>query len=103
MTDQLDFETIVNYKKLPVDKIISSQQALENFIQSSIHTDFMNELSIREHMINTALDDTELQYTGRQYDMFRGGKRMLNELRTIFEDLLENKKDDNYHEERSKK
>jgi len=62
---------------------------VENFISSALHKDFQKEIKIRIAMLTAMLDDPKMQYTGRDYDVFRGGKRAMLELHNIFEDIQE--------------
>lgn len=78
----------------PSNNILSSPEEIRNFLKSSIYSDFINELEIRIEMLTALQDDFELKYTGRAYDMFRGGKFNLLQMKEIFPEMLENKLND---------
>ncbi len=63
---------------------------IKEFLKTTIHADFLHEIDLRIKPMNDILDDPELVYNGRTYDLARGGKRTLVEAKTIFEDILEN-------------
>ena len=80
-------------------KIISSADELEMFTRSSLFADFTNEIELRIEETTVMLDDFDGTYTGRQYDMFRGRKRNLLEMKHLFHDLATNKASDQELEE----
>lgn len=71
--------------------IISSEESFNNFMQGTIYKDFINELSIRIAQLQELLEDTDLDYTGRHYDLFRGGILCLRQMKDIFNCLKDNK------------
>lgn len=75
-------------------EIMSDPEDIERFISSRLYTDFVAELDVRIEQITTLLDDVELKFTGRQYDMFRGAKQNMQFMKTLFPDMLANKKAD---------
>jgi len=75
-------------------EVMSSPSEIKQFISSSLYQDFINELDIRLEMLTTLLDDFDLQATGRAYDMYRGGKLNILQMKELFPDMLENKIND---------
>jgi len=75
-------------------EIHSLPEDIQSFMGSKLYQDLLNELDIRIMQITTLLDDVELKYTGRQYDMFRGAKQNMQFMKTLFPDMLANKKAD---------
>ena len=73
--------------------IISEVGTLESFHETSLYTDFENEINIRIQQLQELLEDTELMYSGRHYDLFRGGILCLRQMKDIFGDLARNKTD----------
>lgn len=89
----------MDFKKATTPKveelqIVSSPEDIRQFLNSSIYEDFLNELSVRLEMLTTLLDDFDLQATGRAYDMYRGGKLNLLQMKELFPDMLQNKLND---------
>jgi len=80
-----------NSEKDLQDRISSSPAEIEKFIKSSLYIDYVNELDLRLAETTMMLDDFEGQYTGRDYDMFRGRKRNLLEMRELFTNMVYNK------------
>ena len=76
------------------ERIVSSPGDFRVFMESSIYRDFLKELDNRIEMLDVSLRDEELEHTGRHYDLFRGGIKNMNQMKTIFEDLLNNKEND---------
>jgi len=56
-------------------KVDSSMVEVDNFLMSTLHKDYQNEVRIRIEYLTSMLDDFNGRHTGRDYDMFRGGKR----------------------------
>ena len=76
-----------------VENVISSEVEIGLFMKSSIYTDFIHEVNVRIAEVNRNLDDFTLTYSGREYDTFRGGKKILTEMLRIFKDIHDNKVD----------
>ena len=76
------------------DEIRSSSGEFKIFTESSVYTDFQNELDIRIKMLRDLMEDPDMKHTGRDYDVFRGGLKNLRQMKEIFTDLYENKKED---------
>lgn len=80
-------------KYLPVEnegdllKVNSSLHEISSFIETELHADFQREISLRIENLNTLLSDQDLKYTGRDYDVFRGGIRAFTEVLNIFKDM----------------
>jgi len=70
-------------------QINTSEREVKVFIDSSLHEDFQRELNLRMEMLDNMIDDPELKYTGRDYDVFRGGKRAFLEVRNLFNDIYD--------------
>lgn len=83
-------------------EIISSPGEFESFISGSIHEDYLRELKFREEETVGLLEDPAGQYSGRDYDRFRGRLQNMRELKEIFATLMENKRDDLAHSEEEK-
>ena len=69
------------------DKFISSPGDFHSFMETSVYKDFCNELDIRIEMLTMKLDDEHMEYSGRDYDLFRGGIRNMRQLKLIFNDM----------------
>lgn len=83
--------------------IISSSGELGNFIDSSIHRDFLAELDVRISYYKECLVDQNVEFTGREYDVFRGFITNLRHVRGIFEQLKDNKQRDEEESENGEK
>jgi hypothetical protein len=68
-------------------EVMSSQTELEEFEHTTIYKDFINELAIRIAHLKAGLMDDELVLSGRQYDVFRGGIKNMEQMKEIFRDL----------------
>jgi len=84
MTEYIKYES-----KEDMLKIDSSKIDLDKFIISPLHYDFQREIDIRIQMLTSMLDDPKMKYTGRDYDLFRGGKRAFLEVKNLFPDIRE--------------
>lgn len=84
MTNYLPYENEDDLLKVDSDPI-----DIESFIETSLHSDFQRELEIRIDMLTLMLDDPDQKYKGRDYDVFRGGKRAFIEVRNLFTDMLD--------------
>lgn len=84
MTNYLPYEN--DDELLIVD---SDPVDVEAFTESVLHADFQREISIRIEMLTRMLDDPDQKYNGRDYDVYRGGKRAFIEVRNLFTDMLE--------------
>ena len=76
------------------DTILSTPTEIERFTHSTLHKDYQNEIDLRIAYLTYLLDDLECQFTGRFYDMFRGGKRNLLEMKLLFTEMIKNKTSD---------
>lgn len=76
------------------EELLSSPAEIERFMASSLYTDYINEINMRVFILINLLDDSELEYSGRDYDMFRGGKKALLDLQDIFQSMMANKLND---------
>ena len=74
-------------------RIDSSVIDLKSFISSTLHKDFQREMDIQIEHLTALLDDPKMEYTGRDYDLFRGGKRKAIELKYVFIMMLEGLED----------
>ncbi len=72
-------------------EIFSEADEFARFIEGSLHRDFINELNVRIHQLNELLEDEDLQWSGRHYDLFRGGIKNMRQMKEIFHGLRENK------------
>jgi len=79
------------YKERLLKNIRSSPEDLRRFLSSTIYKDFISEIDLRLIQTSLMLEDFECQFSGRQYDMFRGRKRNLLEMKQLFSDMLQNK------------
>ena len=70
-------------------KVNTDVNSIKVFIKSTLHSDYQREIDIRINSLTSMLDDPKMQYTGRDYDVFRGGKRAMLELKNIFIDIME--------------
>lgn len=68
-------------------KVSSSLVEVDNFISSQLHEDFQRDINRRLGYLTSMLDDFDAKYNGKEYDMFRGGKRVLMEMRNLFIDI----------------
>lgn len=89
------------YKRIKeVDNTIHTRsQSIKHFMESSLYEDYKNELEINLMEFDALLDDPQLEYTGRHYDLFRGAKHALVQCLNVFERLLGNKLNDEEGEE----
>lgn len=74
-------------------QIFSSIESLHTFQEGSIYNDYVNEINVRIQQLQELLEDTGLEYSGRHYDLFRGGILCLRQMKDIFNDLMRNKED----------
>ena len=70
-------------------RIDSSIIDIRSFIVSTLHVDFQREMDVQIAHLTALLDDPNMEYTGRDYDLFRGGKRKAIELKDVFIRMLE--------------
>ena len=77
-----------------LDEFKSSPEEFRSFMQTSVFTDFKNELDIRINMLTSKLDDEDMEYNGRHYDLFRGGIRNMKQMKDIFTDMALAKESD---------
>ena len=88
-----------NWMPTPVEAdemlIVNSTVAdIELFMKSSLYQDYLREIDIQTKLLDNALFDPDLEYTGRHYDLFRGAKRKALDLKDIFINLLDALKED---------
>ena len=67
---------------------------VELFMKSPLYQDFLREIDIQTKLLDNALFDPDLEYTGRHYDLFRGAKRKALDLKDVFINLLDALKED---------
>jgi len=68
-------------------EVTSGEADFDMFIKSTLHTDFQTAIDLRIEMLNGMLSDPKLIHSGRDYDVFRGGLRMAEEVRNMFTDI----------------
>jgi len=93
MTKKLDN----NWMPIPDDNMLmvnSSVVEIEKFMQSALYQDYLREINIQIKLLDNALFDPDLEYTGRHYDLFRGAKRKALDLKDVFINLLDALKED---------
>ena len=99
MTDYLPYEN----EEEELLRVDSSAEDVGIFIDTILHADFQREVNIRIEMLTKMMDDPHMQHALREYDLFRGGKRAMIEMRDIFIDmkrgLTENITKEKEHEE----
>lgn len=76
------------------DEFVSSPMEFNSFMETSVYKDFCNELDIRIEMLTSKLDDEDMEYSGRDYDLFRGGIRNMRQMKLIFNDMAAAKEAD---------
>jgi hypothetical protein len=64
--------------------INSSLKEVELFLKSPLHGDYSRELDIQIDLLKNALFDPDLEFTGRHYDLFRGGIQKLLDAKDLF-------------------
>lgn len=64
--------------------INSSLKEVDLFINSALHEDFKREIDIQITLLKNALFDPDLEFTGRHYDLFRGGIQKLLDAKDLF-------------------
>jgi len=88
-----------NWMPTPVEAdemlmINSTVADIELFMKSSLYQDYLREIDIQTKLLDNALFDPDLEYTGRHYDLFRGAKRKALDLKDVFINLLDALKED---------
>jgi len=73
------------------DTIISSVEDISDFMKSSLYKDFLKVVNTGVDCLTVYLRDTNQEYTIRDYDLFRGGIKNLEEMTELFPQLLEAK------------
>ena len=79
-----------NWMPVPDDDLLlinSSVAAIDTFMKSPLYQDYLRELDIQIKLLDNALFDPDLEYTGRHYDLFRGAKRKALDLKDMFINL----------------
>jgi len=64
--------------------INSSLTDVEAFMKSALYEDYKREIDIQINLLKNALFDPDLEFTGRHYDLFRGGIQKLIDAKDIF-------------------
>ena len=77
MTKYIEYEN--DDDLLQVD---SSIEEVRSFVKSTLHANFQREIDIRIDSLTAMLDDPKMLYSGRDYDVFRGGKRAMIEMKS---------------------
>ena len=67
--------------------INSSLKEVDLFINSLLHQDYLRELDIQIDLLKNALFDPDLEFTGRHYDLFRGGIQKLLDAKDLFTNI----------------
>ena len=68
-------------------QVDSTVEEIDFFTKGILHKDFQRELTVRINILNKMLTDPQLKYSGRDYDVFRGGLRMAEEVKNLFIDI----------------
>jgi len=82
MTDYIAYD-----EDYDILEVVSAPADFDLFIKSTLHTDFQTAINLRIEMLNNMLSDPKLIHTGRDYDVFRGGLRMAEEVKNMFIDI----------------
>ena len=64
--------------------INSSLRDVESFIDSVLYKDYLRELDIQIKLLQNALFDPDLEFTGRHYDLFRGAIQKALDAKDLF-------------------
>lgn len=88
-----------NWMPTPVEDsemlmVNSTVADIESFMKSPLYQDYLREINIQIKLLDNALFDPDLEYTGRHYDLFRGAKRKALDLKDVFINLLDALKED---------
>ena len=67
--------------------VTSSAKDVELFMQSALYEDYKREIDIQINLLKNALFDPDLEFTGRHYDLFRGGIQKLIDAKDIFTNI----------------
>ena len=62
----------------------ASLKEVDLFINSALHEDFKREIDMQITLLKNALFDPDLEFTGRHYDLFRGGIQKLLDAKDLF-------------------
>lgn len=73
-------------------KLRSSLEDIEDFMASSLYKDFISMLDNQDAFLCEMLLDPEQRYSGRDYDKVRGGRQNIDDMRKVFQIMLEDKK-----------
>lgn len=68
----------------------STPGMIEEFKKTSVFRDFIYEVDVRMKYLESLLLDIDLKHSGREYDLFRGGLKNLNDMKEIFNDIEAN-------------
>jgi hypothetical protein len=74
-------------------KINSSVTALERFVDSSLHQDFLNEIDMWLLDLCSKNEDPTCEYSVEELRQFQGAIQALRNLSQIFKVMIKNKKD----------
>jgi len=90
MTKKLD----KNWMPMPVpdDEMLlvnASANEVKTFMESPLYRDYLREIDIQIKLLENALFDPDLEFTGRHYDLFRGAKQKALDLKDVFINLLD--------------
>jgi hypothetical protein len=80
-------------------KVLSTSKQIADFMTTTLYQDYKSELEICLFEFDQLLDDPQLEYTGRHYDLFRGAKYALTQSLNLFDRLLGNRQADDDNEE----
>lgn len=89
-------KTLAELIPVPDDDMLlvnSSIADITAFMKSALYQDYLRELAIRISLIDAALYDPDLEFTGRHYDLFRGVKQNLLDSKDLFINMLNALKD----------
>lgn len=67
----------------------SSAADVNLFMKSPLYQDYLREINIQIKLLENALYDPDLEFTGRHYDLFRGAKQKALDLKDVFINLLD--------------
>ncbi len=77
-----------------MNDVNSSPGEFKKFMEGSIYGDYLREIKVREDETIGLLEDPDSEYSGRDYDRFRGRLKNLREMKDIFIGMMENKMND---------
>ncbi len=77
-----------------MEEFMASPNEFAEFMSTYVYRDYLTEITIREAETVGLLEDVDNEYSGRDYDRFRGRLKNLREMKDIFIGLMENKEND---------